>query len=158
MQRSRLLVTDAAELPPRQATGSLIMTLGRNMKRLVPFYAMLFLALFLSAGCTHTSTGQRIEPPTELKQAGYPFIFVRFDGASGKAYSDVSEKKITVSIIDNNGKTTSHYSEKLTASNLSCSYRWDGMQLQIEFRNDGSDEILAERIFSFQNGSVKKLK
>ena len=32
MERSRLLVTDAAELPPRQATGSLITTLGRIMK------------------------------------------------------------------------------------------------------------------------------
>jgi hypothetical protein len=32
MERSRLLVTDAAELPPRQATGSLITTLGRKMK------------------------------------------------------------------------------------------------------------------------------
>jgi hypothetical protein len=30
MERSRLLVTDAAELPPRQATGSLIMTLAKN--------------------------------------------------------------------------------------------------------------------------------
>ncbi len=29
MDRSRLLVTDAAELPLRQATGSLIMTLGK---------------------------------------------------------------------------------------------------------------------------------
>jgi hypothetical protein len=37
MERSRLLGTDAAELPLRQATGSLIMTLGRKtMKRPSP--------------------------------------------------------------------------------------------------------------------------
>jgi hypothetical protein len=36
MERSRLLVTDAAELPPRQATGSLIMTLGRKFNMIKP--------------------------------------------------------------------------------------------------------------------------
>jgi hypothetical protein len=35
MERSRLLVTDAAKPPLRQATGSLIMTLGRKPKTLL---------------------------------------------------------------------------------------------------------------------------
>ncbi len=52
MQRSRLLVTDAAELPPRQATGSLIMTLGRIKTMTKPGLLILWSMQFLLMGCS----------------------------------------------------------------------------------------------------------
>jgi hypothetical protein len=55
MEPMRLLVTDAAAQPPRQATAWLIMTLGRKMK-LPQISVILFTALL--AGCLARSTTQ----------------------------------------------------------------------------------------------------
>ena len=49
MQPRRMLVTDAAELPPRQSSVWLISTLGRNMKS-IPTWLVLVIGITLLMG------------------------------------------------------------------------------------------------------------
>ena len=83
MQPRRMLVTDAAELPPRQSSVWLISTLGRKfMKAKIPILLHILPALAFTAGCAIN----RFTPNTSLYAAdlfaSLPYISTRFDGYS----------------------------------------------------------------------------